>query len=287
MECITEKNNLDKRIFKTLQIVEERDYNLTINQLAEKLIGGSISIRELKKYIENNANIDCNGILVATKGNLRTDKCFKRIKSNQELQTFYQTIVQEYVSDFHRICPWLRCIMIGGSMASDGIGEGDDIDLNFIVQDGFKFTSYLLALLLSLKYSLKYGKDFWWHYVICINVVWEEHQVLPFERQNGQIAYELFNARPIFNKRYFNQMISHNKWLKEWFPQRFHSENEDFIVNNKEKKGYFALFFEFLSRKLLISLTKLAIAIRSNDKDFYKKFSMKQPYSVLDIPKMN
>lgn len=287
MECITEKNNLDSRIFKTIQIVEERDYNLTINQLAEKLIGGAISIGELKKYIENNANLDCDGFLVATKGNLRTYKCLKRIKSNHKLQSFYQTIVQEYVSDFQRICPWLRCIMTSGSMASDGIGEGDDIDLNFIVKDGYKFTSYLLALLLSLKYSLKYGKDFLWHYVICINVVWEEHQVLPFERQDGQIAYELFIARPVFNKRYFNQMISHNKWLNEWFPQRFHSDNEDFIVDNKEKKGYFASFIEFLSRKILISLTKLAIAIKSNDKDFYKKFSMKQPYSVLDIPKKN
>ncbi|HIH29423.1 MAG TPA: hypothetical protein HA260_06425 [Thermoplasmata archaeon] len=51
-------------------------------------------------------------------------------------------------------------MLLSRSMASEGLGKGDDIDFDLIVPDDLKYTSYLLALLLRVKYSFRYGKDF-------------------------------------------------------------------------------------------------------------------------------
>jgi hypothetical protein len=143
--------NLNERVLKTLKIAEKRGYNLTIDKLAVGLIGGEIDIDVLYEKIKNFDNIDFDGEFVATSGNLDTKKCKNRMNSNEKLQNSYLKIAQRYSLDFQRICPFIKCIMITGSTVTDGLTNDDDIDFNFIVQDNTKYTSYLLAILLSLK----------------------------------------------------------------------------------------------------------------------------------------
>jgi predicted nucleotidyltransferase len=266
--------------------VEKRGYNLTIEKLAKNLLGGSVNVEELKEEIKGFEDMDFDGVFVATSGNLKTEKCKKRLLSNPKLQPMYLRIAQEYVSELLKICPFIKCVMTSGSMASGGLGEGDDIDLNIVVKDGFKYTSYLLAVLLSFKYSFKYGKKFWRRYVICINVIWEEHQVKPFERKDMQIALELLNAKVLYNQKFFDEMLTHNTWFTLWFPQIKERKHGDKTPDppSETSKRLLPLITETISRKILFFFAKIMILSLFRDHNVMERMQVKHPYSIFDIP---
>jgi len=288
--------NLNERVVKTLEIVEKRGYNLTIKKLSEVLIGGEIDKEELKRKIKNFKNVNFDGTFVATSGNLNTKKCMNRMVTNDNLQKIYTKIAEEYTTDYQKFCPWVKCIMVSGSMSTEGLGENDDIDFNLIVEDDSKYTSYLLSILLSLKYSIKYRNQFKEKYlrfltkVICISVIWEEHQVLPFIRRDDQIAYELLNSKVLYNQKFFNNMLDHNLWLKNWFPQVFKKGStikKDIL--SKHDKRILPNIIENISRKIMCAL--YIIIKTSRLKNIVQKERMslcekvKHPYGLFDIPK--
>jgi hypothetical protein len=57
----------EQHIVQTLQLAEERGYNLTVAQLASKLIGGSISINELRRILPTLNALEMESDIVATK----------------------------------------------------------------------------------------------------------------------------------------------------------------------------------------------------------------------------
>jgi hypothetical protein len=287
-------------VFKTLRIVENRGYNLTLEHLSNNLMGGNVNIADIEREIKNFENIDFDGIFVATSGNLKTAKCLERLQSNDKLQSYYLKIAQDFVSNYITLCPWVKCVMLAGSMASDGLGDGDDIDLNIVVQDRTKYSSWLFGILLSIKYSITFRKGFrvkWFNLigkVICISVIWEVHEVLPFRRRDDQVAYELLlNSKVLYNRDFFKQILEQNRWLTQWFPQIFekfnHIRNDIVVSSVKRRNRIVPRFIEVLSLALvfIIYYTVRASVFwhdgLKNQMDADKK--IKCPYGVLDIPK--
>ena len=297
---MAEDNNktLEKRIVDTLKIAESRGYNLTLEKLSENLVGGKKTKKEIFDAIKENKFFEFDGKFISTIGNLKSDKCKKRFQTNNDLQIQYLTIAQKFTSEFIKFCPFIKCIMISGSMASDGLCKDDDIDLNIVVDNGSKYTSWLLGILLSLKYSMKYRKEFnvkWFNSiarVICISVIWEKHQVIPFARKDLQIAYELFlNKKVLYNKKFYKQILFENQWLNEWFPQ-IYDEDEDTgieiekkIINNKKPNR----IIEFFSKTFIFLLYYwIEATIFWHDELINRMHyvnNAKYPYAILDIPK--
>jgi len=290
--------SLNKNVHKTLEIVEKRGYNLTIEKLSKNLLGGAIERELLLQKIKNFKNIDFDGEFIATKGNLNIRKCKKRKSTNDQLQNIFLKVANQFTADYIKICPWTLCIMIAGSMATGGLSEDDDIDLDIVVQDNSKYLSYLLAILLGLKYSIKYRKQFKSQYfnfltkVICISVIWEEHQVIPFTRKDEQIAFELLNAKIIYNPSFFYKMINHNTWLKSYFPQIYkknqHLQNKNndlFIINGKKISSRTT---EYLARLTMVILFKLVRFTRLKNHKLRERMDLvekvKYPYGLFDIP---
>jgi hypothetical protein len=285
---MTEKNtdrSFEQHICQTLQLAEERGYNLTIEQLTSKLIGGAISEHELRHMIPTLKNIDVDHDFIATKGNLYLKKCEPRQQSNVTLQPYYQCIATRFINEYTWLCPWVTCILISGSMASEGLGKGDDIDFDLIVPDGLKYTSYLLALLLSFKYSLLYGKDFWRRYVICISVIWETHQVLPFHRNDGQLAFELLNAKVVYNPDFFTYLVNRNEWLKNYFPQMFQENIAGIFLSSRfDRKCVLKTIIERFSKNMLFLMVKVAMSTVFNDHNIKHRMMIKYPYALFDEP---
>jgi hypothetical protein len=180
------------------------------------------------------------------------------------------------------------CILLTGSAASDGLRDDDDIDFDFIVQDGFKYSSYLLALLVSLKYSLYYGKQFWRRYVICISVIWEKHEVFPFLRKDGQMAFELLNAKVVYNQGFFDEMLTQNMWLKNFFPQLYQQSekrSQQTMVWITSKNKSLSWLAETFSKTLTFVAGKIVMHMISKDHDKKKRIIAKQPYTLFNIPK--
>jgi predicted nucleotidyltransferase len=287
---------------KTLKIVESRGYNLSIEKLSENLIGGSINPDELEEIIDRLDNIDYDGTFVASPKMLKTAKCERRARANGKYQKRALEIAGEFTEQYVRLNPWVKCVMVTGSAATGGFCEEDDIDLNIIVKDKTKYTSYVLAILLSLKYSKKYGKLFGPRYirgvpkVICINVMWEEHQVKPFVRQDEQMAFELFNSKVLYNNDFFDKMVESNDWLNIWFPQMAEMDyrNGFRIGNNVRNPNGGARnppFIEPIARKSLFSLFKLVRLIRSRKSESRGRMEFveraKYPYGIFNVPERN
>lgn len=290
---------LNERVVKTLEIVEKRGYNLTLKKLSENLLGGKIDIKKLKYNVRSFKNIDFDGVFIATLGNLYLKKCMKRRLTNDKLQPIYLKIAEEYSVDYVKFFPRVRCIMTAGSMATEGLGDDDDIDLNIVVQDGSKYTSYLFAILLSLKYSIKYRKQFNEKYlglltkVICISVIWEEHQVLSFTRRDEQIAYELLNVDILYNHTFFNNMLKDNRWLNNWFPQVFqkkhHIQEKMNNVSPKRMKKTLPNIIENISMAIMFFFFKIIRMTRSKNQALQDRMDtvekVKHPYGLFDVPK--
>lgn len=275
----------EKRIRETLRLAEERGYNLTLEQLSKNLLGGSVPSSEVEVHLKTMTDIDSDGIFFATRGNLHSEKCRARQQSDAELQPLYTQIATRFLSEYLRLCPWVHCIMISGSMASDGLAQGDDIDFDFIVPDGVKYTSYLLALLLSFVYSFRYGKRFWRRYVICISVIWETRQVLPFQRTDGQMAFELLNAKVVYNPDFFQFLLHQNPWLQSYFPQLFQPNRLGvFSFPLQTRKRYLKIFVEKASKKILFLIVKVAIPTIFKDHNIPHRMKIKYPYALFDEP---
>jgi predicted nucleotidyltransferase len=294
---------LKERILKTIEIVDRRDYDLSLDKLSEDLVGGNIDKSELAEILREIPEVATDSGFVGHRRKLRTEKCMKRVQSHSRYQDAVMNIANEYTESYARLNPHVKCIMVTGSAATGGFCEEDDIDLNFIVEDGTKYSSYLLAVLLSSKYSMRYGRRFKSRFiagvpkVICVNVVWEASQVKPFVRQDGQVAYELLNSKVLYNPEFFESTVRQNKWLAEWFPQIYSRDyrnggngngvNGNGGGNGNGRRGSPKLV-EGFSRGMLFSFYHLVRMLRANGSSDKARMEYveraKYPYGIFHRP---
>jgi len=236
---------------------------------------------------------------VYKQGNRYIEMCKGRVAANGTFKPFYHRVAVEYTRDLVEMCPWVRCIMLVGSTATGGVCKGDDLDLNLVVDNGRKYTTNLIGSLLNRKYSLRYGQELGVertaHYripmAICLNIIWEESQVLPFQRQDEQVAYELFTAEVIHGEDYFQGMLRSNRWLQDYFPQMFDGSAGDAtprIAKLKPNGNGSVGIMERLSRGTLFNferVVRMYLSRRGNAiqaMDYYE--DLKRPYGLYDLP---
>ncbi len=157
----------------------------------------------------------------------------RRLLRNGIVGKRYEAEARRFAGEYATLCPFIRCIAIAGSVASDGFSEEDDIDFNIFVEQGCKYTVYLLGILLSLKYSFRHRKKPlacksrtpFLPKLICINVIWEESEAFPFVRQDAYMEYELLKQKPIFGIDFYSKILAKNMWLKTYFPQIYYRDS--------------------------------------------------------------
>ena len=288
-------SDIEQRILRTIKLVEERGYGLTLRKLSKGLIGGPIGIDHIRRAVAASDKFSFDGAFVCVPGSGNVFKCHDRRKSNRTLGPVYLKIAKEYVSELSRLCPWVECIMLSGSAASGGIALGDDLDFDIVTKDGTKFITYLLALALGLKYSIKNKtlfKDRYFGFlpkVVCVNVVWEKRQVLPFVRQDEQMAYELMISKVMFNQRFHAKMIRRNLWLKDYFPQLLDRTLQDpDLVEHRERIASVKRprIMNIVASKLLQSLYQIIKLSRKNELEKLRRMEFveakKRPYGLFD-----
>lgn len=108
--------------------------------------------------------------------------------------------------------PFVRAVMISGSLSKDFMDKKGDIDF-FIVTDPGKvwLTRGLLALFqrLVLFNSHKY---------FCVNY-YVAHDHLELDERNIFTATELITLKPICGNEHYDGLIRENEWVKEYYPQ--------------------------------------------------------------------
>lgn len=97
----------------------------------------------------------------------------------------------------------------------------------------YPYESGAVGILLSLKYSFKHRKKPlacksrtpFLPKLICINVIWEESEALPFVRHDAYMAYALLRQKPIFGIDFYRKILAKNMWLKMYFPKIYYRDS--------------------------------------------------------------
>jgi hypothetical protein len=211
-----------------------RGYALCLSHLSTTLVGGEISKEIVLRQLQAMPEIMYRDGIYCLKGREKLiPETTRRLARNGIVGKKYEAQALLFASEYASLCPFIRSIAIAGSMASGVFSEEDYIDFNILVEDGFKYTVYLIGILLSLKYSFKHRKKPlacksrtpFLPKLICINVIWEESEALPFVRQDAYMAYELLRQKPIFGIDFYRKILAKNMWLKTYFPQIYYRDS--------------------------------------------------------------
>jgi hypothetical protein len=220
----TEDANLTNRIHLTLHLADRRGYGLNLDDLSRLLICGSVPREVIKKELSTMPDVSHLGAVFCLKGSEELlPETGKRLYTNGRIGKDYETLATGFAEEFISLCPFIRCIAIAGSVASGGFCEEDDIDYNIFVEKGSKYTVYLFGILLSFKYSFRHRKKPlskksatpFLSKLICINVIWEDWESLPYKRRDMYMAYELLRQKPVFGIDFYRTVLDKNRWVTE------------------------------------------------------------------------
>jgi hypothetical protein len=287
--------DLEGRVHGTLELMASRGYNPTTEHLATKMLGGAVEVTEVEEAIAGAENLDIREGLAFIEGKSYIEMCKIRLAANGDHQPVYRDIAQAYTRDLVAACPWIKTVMLVGSVATGGLCMGDDLDLNLVVEDGRKYSTNVIGSLLNRKYSYRHSRDLEMelegHYlvpmVVCLNIIWEESQVMPLARQDEQVAYELFSADVLYGNEFFDRMLASNDWMRGHFPQMYTSLSPTVETLTPSDNGRIGLM-EAVSKRGLFAFERLVRMYLSKRKGTVERMDhydqLKHPYGLYHVP---
>jgi hypothetical protein len=289
------ERDLEGRIHGTLELMARRGYNPTTQHLATKMLGGAVEVTEVEEAIADAEGLDLKDGLAFIEGKSYIEMCKLRLAANGDHQPVYRAIAEAYTRDLVTACPWIKCVMLVGSVATGGLCMGDDLDLNVVVENGRKYSTNVIGSLINRKYSYRHSKELEMekegHYlvpmVVCLNIIWEESQVLPLARQDEQVAYELFSADVLYGQEYFDGMLASNDWLRGHFPQMYDAMGPTTGALRPTGNGRVGLM-EAVSRRGLFAFERLVRMYLSKREGTVERMDhydqLKHPYGLYHVP---
>lgn len=237
---IAEEGRLSGRILTTLHLADRRGYGMSLAHLSKMLIHGEAAEEEVGRELNGMLEVsNLDGIYCMKGREHLIPETRRRLLRNGIVGKRYEAEARRFAGEYASLCPFIKCIAIAGSVASDGFSEEDDIDFNIFVEKGCKYTVYLFGILLSLRYSVRHRKKPLAKKsatpllpkLICINVIWEQGEVFPFSRRDKYLAYELLRQKPVFGLEFYNQVLESNRWLESYFPQIYRKHSSEVKIN--------------------------------------------------------
>lgn len=304
----------ESRVRDMLDLTDRRGYGIPLEDFGRLLYGGPAPAADIARAVQRvrGAALVEGHVVRADRAHLVPSMLARR-ESHRANAAQALALAEDFAGRLVSSCPLVRSASLTGSMASGGFDPRDDIDLNLVVRDGAKYTTYLWALALGLVTSLRnrgkpsdeMGALPFVSKIICINVVWEEAQVRPFVRQDKWLAFELLMHRPLIGTGYWEHVLAQNPWLAGHFPQAFEAGyfggDAPRALRGASKRRQGRSFFAFLAshpgalalveavaRPIVLGLHRAVTLIRSPRPEARAREAfvnlVKRPYSVFDLP---
>lgn len=215
--------DLESRVAVTVELLQRRGYALPPHRLAAILHRGPAHAQDVVHAAQTlGLSID-QGLVHPPGADLQASLARQRM--HDVASQAYRPAFHSYLRRLRRTCPWIEAALLAGSMASGGFTHEDDIDLDFLVADGTKHTTYLAAILLSLPEAWQTRKRAgradtpFVRKLVCVNLVLERGQTRPLARQDADLAFELALSRPLWGAQTFRETLRANPELVGHFPQ--------------------------------------------------------------------
>jgi hypothetical protein len=197
-------------------------------------------------------------------------------KARQRMNTAYR---------FSRIISWfpfVRAVMLSGSISKGFMAERDDIDYFIVVHPGRLWITRTLLTIFKKVFLLNSYRNF------CINYFVDSDH-LEIKERNRFTATELVFLVPVYNRSVYKEILAVNEWVKCYYPVFFQLNNncfdgEPFLKRWVEKllsKRYFDRIENRIFEKSKVFVRKKFMHM--DEKAFDKSFCF-QKYELRYFP---
>ena len=220
--------SVSDRVWQTVALLRRRGFAVPPARLAELCAGGCLSEAEVRWAVASSPDMSIAEDLVVDHPLLsRVTEIRRRALTHLTDSQPYIEMTLRFVRNLAQVAPFVRSVSIAGSLASGGFRTSDDVDLNLIVDDGYRHIAYVavnsLGLLHALGHRAKPVDDLTRRplapRLMTANLILEHSQCLPLRRRDEDMAFELLIAEPVFGLDTINELIDANPALVDHFPQ--------------------------------------------------------------------
>lgn len=216
------------RVRRTVALLEERGYAVTPEHLGRICYGGPIAAESVRAAVASAGNLHLDrGLVVTPSFAPRALACRRRSVAHAGAAAAYLPEAIRFARRLVALAPFVLCVSIAGSLSSGGFVETDDIDLNLIVENGYRHLAYVVLNLLGVADAVQRRRkpvDASTQRplaprVMTANLVLERSQCFPLARRDAQMALELLQSQPVFGAAFLGSVVAANPALCEHFPQ--------------------------------------------------------------------
>jgi hypothetical protein len=245
--------SVSDRVWQTVALLRRRGFAVPPARLAELCAGGCLSEAEVRRAVASSPDMSiAEDLVVDHPSRSRVTEIRCRALTHLTDSQLYIEMTLRFVRKLVQVAPFVRSVSIAGSLASGGFRNSDDVDLNLIVDDGYRHIAYVavnsLGLLHALGHRAKPVDDLTRRplapRLMTANLILERSQCLPLQRHDEDMAFELLIAEPVFGIDTINELIDANPVLLDHFPQL--AEKQAPLLIDPVKRLTTVLFPKFL-----------------------------------------
>jgi hypothetical protein len=233
-------NPLKKSIIRTLAYYDIFSYPLTADEIYYNLDENHTTPEEVKKELESLYSNQ----LIQFKNNFyllnNDDSYIRRREAGNELAVKRLKTARR-VSGFISRFPFIRGILLSGSISKGFMEEDSDIDYFVITHPNRVWFSRLMLMLFKKIFLFNSKKIF------CINY-FVDSENLEIEEKNIFTATELVTLLPTFGREIYDELYKKNIWVKQFFPN--YPKRDTREVLNRKDGVIKSLLERILGRKL-------------------------------------
>jgi hypothetical protein len=220
--------SISDRVWQTVALLRRRGFAVPPGRLAALCAGGCLTESEVRWAVAASPDLSIAEDLVVEHRSLNHVADIRRRALTHLTDSGpYLEMTLRFVRTLVQVAPFVRSVSIAGSLASGGFRASDDVDLNLIVDDGFRHLAYVavntLGLLHALGHRTKPVDDLTRRplapRLMTANLILERSQCFPLQRQDEDMAFELLVAEPVFGLEAINELMLANPELLDHFPQ--------------------------------------------------------------------
>ncbi len=216
-----------ERVRTTARLLESRGYAVSARRLGELCTGGPLPEVAAREAALRAGLTEQHGVVVTPGQQHRAPAISARAAQHGSASAVYLPETLLFVRRLVERAPFIVSVAIAGSLASGGFTLTDDVDLNLVVEDGYRHQAYVLLNLLGLAHAWRHrGKpvdDLTRRPVaprlMTANLVLERSDWRPLARQDVDMAFELLVQEPVFGEDFLRSAVAANPPLLEHFPQ--------------------------------------------------------------------
>jgi predicted nucleotidyltransferase len=218
-------STLGKSIIRTLAYYDIFNYPLTADEIYFNLGTNHVSTNDISLELENL----CSTGIVFSKDNyflLKDNEEFihRRLAGNKLAE---KKLISAYkMSRFISYFPYVRAIMLSGSISKGYMEKDSDVDYFIITHPNRLWITRLLLMIFKKVFLLNSRKIF------CINY-FVDSETLEIEEQNIFTATELVTLIPTYNADLYNTMFDRNMWVNNYYPNFVKRATEKIYKNKR------------------------------------------------------